>query len=116
MADITASGDIAVTVNERTIEGKKKRNRCTIVLGTGGNDYPSGGIPLPTYQEFGMVRNLDYIINYDNSSADGFLWKYDATNNKLRGYLSGATGVVLAELATGTAVTTRTWKGEAVGW
>ena len=50
------------TVQERTIEGKKKRNRVKLIMAvTGALTYPSsGGIPLPT--TLGMTRNVDYVI------------------------------------------------------
>lgn len=116
MADITASGDITVTVENKAIEGKRKRNRCKVLLSTGGNDYPAGGIPMAPFGKLGMVRFLDYMSFFDQNDADGTHWKYDKENNKLRGYRVGATGAELAEITAGTATTTRTWYAEAVGW
>ena len=61
MAAITAT-HWTETVQNRFIEGKKKRNTVKLVLDvTGAGTYPSsGGIPLPT--TLGMVRNVDYVI------------------------------------------------------
>jgi len=59
MAALTATM-FTETVEERTIEGKKKRNRVKLSFSNGGAFYPSsGGIPLPT--TMGMVRNIDYV-------------------------------------------------------
>jgi hypothetical protein len=74
----------AVTVNERRIyaAGKKKRNRVTVTFGNGVDTYPAGGIVMPSAGSFGMIRQLDYLLLVDPSSADGFLYKYDQTNNR----------------------------------
>lgn len=123
MTAITAT-EFTTTVSERWIEGKKRHSRCTLTLGTGGNEYGSG-IPLPTGTTFGMTRNLDYIEFYSNSHADGYVWKYNATGQTLRGYQTASqiltatqdgAAAALIELATGTTLTTRTWYCIAVGW
>jgi hypothetical protein len=124
MAAITASGDISLTLNETVIKGKQREVRVTILLGTNGNDYPPNGIPLPESSSFGMVRSMDYLNIYDSASTGPvhLMWKYDASNNSIRGYTtsentSTATGVLgHRELSTGVAVTTKQWEGIAVGW
>lgn len=88
MVDLVAA-DITVTVEDRNIEGKKKRNRVKITFGDGAKTYPAGGVPIPVFGIFGMVRNLDYLTLFDNDDASGILWKYDTTNKKLRGYRQG---------------------------
>lgn len=88
MTDL-ASTDVTVTVNERTIVGKKRRNRVTIAFGDGALTYPSGGVPMPAFGSFGMIRNLDFLTVFDEDDASGIVWKYDRTNNKLRGYITG---------------------------
>ncbi len=59
---VLVASDWTVTVEERLIEGKKKRNRVKLALAASAStSYPSsGGIPLPT--TMGMVRNIDYVI------------------------------------------------------
>lgn len=119
MADITASGDLTVTISDQRILQGQRRNRCTVLLGTGGNDYPSGGIPMPTYDKLGMVRNVDFLVLFDESDADGYVWKYDKDNHKVRAYVQTPTdtgNIPLAEVTDGTALTTRSWGVEAVGW
>lgn len=101
MADLVAA-DVTVTVEDRQIVGKTKRNRVKIVFGDGALTYPSGGVPMPGASKFGMVRNLDYLILFDTDSAVGLLWKYDKVNKKFRGYWptgGGATAPVAAETA-----------------
>jgi hypothetical protein len=88
MADLVAA-DVTVTVDERTIVGKKRRNRVTITFGDGAKTYPAGGVPLPAFGSFGHIRNLDYLTIFDVDDASGIMWKYDRTNNKLRGYRQG---------------------------
>lgn len=88
MADLVAA-DVTVTVEERTIVGKKRRNRVKIVFGDGALTYPSGGVPMPAFDSFGMIRNLDYLTVLDQDDGNGVFWKYDKENNKLRAYVQG---------------------------
>lgn len=121
MADLT-SADVTITVEDRSIEGKKKRNRVKLVFGDGVKTYPAGGVPLPTFNSFGMVRNLDLINITDESDADGLMYKYDQENNKIRIWFptqqtasSGDREGVEYTGAT-TVVAATTMYAEAVGW
>lgn len=114
-----AASDVTITVEERTIEGKKKRNRCKIEFGNGALTYPATGVPLPTYENWGMTRNIDYIIITDMGSGDGLVWKYDQANHVLEGYegdYAQSSDADLAELDTGDAPAAQTLYAEAVGW
>ena len=84
MAAFTAT-NFTVTVEDRQIEGKKRRNRCILILGTEADFYPAGGIPLPTYANWGLNRNVDYIDIY-GQPQDGYVWKYSASAHTLTGY------------------------------
>lgn len=93
MAVIT-SADWTMTVEERSIWGKKKRNRIKLVWEQNNGFYPSsGGVPLPT--TMGMVRNIDYVIMVQppmpTTVAAGlennFLWTYDKENHSIHGYI-----------------------------
>lgn len=86
MVDLVAA-DVTITVEDRDIEGKKKRNRVKIAFGDGAKTYPTGGVPLPAFGVFGMVRNLDYLSLFDAEDAQGIVWKYDKENKKLRAYI-----------------------------
>lgn len=90
MADL-AAGDVTITVEERSIQGNKKRNRVKITFGDGALTYPSGGVPLPAIGKFGMMRSLDYLLLSDDDDSKGTIWKYDKENRKLRAYVQGAT-------------------------
>jgi hypothetical protein len=110
-----------VTVNERRIygSGKKRRNRITITFGDGVNTYPAGGVVLPTFGSFGMTRQLDYVLLVDASNPDGFVYKYDQTNNKLRIYSEQAVALNAPLLEVSAAFVPAlnvTLTGEAVGW
>lgn len=124
MAAITAT-HFTITIDDKRIENKKRVNRCTLLLGTEGDTYNTGGIPLPTYANWGLNRNVEYLDFY-GMPQDGFLWKYLATAHTLLAYrmacgtISVGTDVdgvtAFAELATDVAITTRKWYCNAVGW
>src|SRR3990167_155932 len=80
------AADVTLTIERRAIEGKPRRNRVKIVFGDSALTYPSGGVPMPGFASWGMKRNLDYLTVFDENDASGVIWKYDTTNNKLRGY------------------------------
>ena len=111
--------DWTVTVQDRNIEGKKKRNRCQCVLTDG--TYPSNGIPQPSSGDLGMVRNTDYVIMLD---SDQTLYKkeYDLTNTSIRIYKLSTASIVAQnwiELATTVTVDSTVLDTiflEAVGW
>jgi hypothetical protein len=114
------SSDVTVTVNERRIygTGKKRRNRVTLTYGDGAKTYPTGGVPMPAFGSFGLIRQMDYLVVVDQSSADGFVYKYDVTNNKLKIFVEQAVGTntPLAEASAALAPAATTVICEAVGW
>jgi hypothetical protein len=133
MAAITAT-HWTETVQNRFIQGKKKRNTVKLILDvTGAGTYPSsGGIPLPT--TLGMVRNVDYVIvtqyplptTVAAGLVNNYVWNYDQENHSIHGYHQSATD---AAIATGLVELPTTWEPssgfgtaapvmyvEAVGW
>jgi len=113
------SGDVTLTVEDRQIVGKQKRNRVKIVFGDGSDTYPSGGVPMPTFSSWGMSRNLDYVILFDANDAVGQIWKWDYDNATIRGYegdYAQSGDAPLAELDTSDTVAAQVLYGEAVGW
>lgn len=84
-----ASTDVTVTVERRAIEGKTMRNRVSVAFGNGTLTYPSGGVPMPAFDKFGLRRNLDFLTIFEDASGNGYVYKYDKTNNKLRIYVQG---------------------------
>ena len=113
MAALVAA-NVTVTNNELKILGQKRHVDVTITFGDSVLTYPSGGVPLPTFASFGLVRNLNYILISGNDSASGVFWKYDKTNQKLRAYRTPGftpagtnatvTGTVAAPTFTGAAL------------
>lgn len=124
MAGSTATS-FTVTVSKQEIVGKHKRNTCILTLGTEGDTYASGGIPLPVYSKWGLNRNIDHVVVYSHPQ-DGYVWRYSASQHTLMavrmtcGTVSVGTDVDAAtaftELATDVTLTTRKWYCEAVGW
>lgn len=86
MTDL-AVGNITVTIERRSIEGKTRRNRVKLEFGDGALTYPSGGVPMPVFGTLGMKRNIDFLTVFDENDASGIVWKYDKSNHKLRGYV-----------------------------
>ncbi|HYE94551.1 MAG TPA: hypothetical protein VEA38_26185 [Terriglobales bacterium] len=115
MADLAAS-DVTVTIqtgkpHNPRIEGTKRKSFCSFTFGDGALTYPSGGVPLPTYEKWGLVRNLEYLELVDSDDASALMAKYDAANHKLRLYHGGV------ELIDGVdAPAAMTFYGVAVGW
>src|ERR1051325_5444348 len=94
MADL-ASTDVTITPQAQggapgkaLIEGRKRKVLAKVTFGDSALTYPSGGVPLPSYLKFGMVRNLEYLKIVDGDDGTGIVWKYDYENKKLRGYRS----------------------------
>lgn len=87
-----ASTDLTVTVNYNRRGGPgTRRNIVKIAFGDGTLTYPSGGVALPSYGSFGLVMVLRSLNLHEDDSATGIFWKFDYTNQKLRGYIQGAT-------------------------
>lgn len=114
MAAITAN-DVVVTVLDRRIFGRKRINSVKIQFGDGALTYPSNGVPMPSFEQFGMARQLDHLNFTDMADASGIFWKYDQEDHKLLGWqTTGGTGAgtigapttaSLAHTAGGTTVT-----------
>jgi hypothetical protein len=88
MADI-ASTDVTYALLKK-IKGDSGyvQNQLTAVFGDGALTYPSGGIPLDK-NKMGVPNQVINLKIYDQGSANGLVYKYDAANNKIRIYRSG---------------------------
>lgn len=121
----------SVSVQDRAIIGKKKRNRVKLTLDNAANGSAyatSGGIGLPT--ELGMTRNVDYVIIHGlghtgTGKATGMpAWTYAPTSHSVIGWQVSPTaqtaGAVPPELATTWTPTLAPFNTvlyiEAVGW
>lgn len=93
-------GTATVTpVGERKLQimagANRRRSKVSIVFGNATDTYPAGGVPLPS--KLGIFpRSLDSVNLYDTSN-DGFNYKYDGTNNRVKMFHPGATTVVGVE-------------------
>lgn len=113
MAAIAASG---VTY---TLSGKGpgivdsngiRQNGVKIVFGDGASTYPSGGIPLSGLSAWGFPNTVGEVYLTDMSNGDGYIYKWDKTNNKLRIYYPTAThthDLLLKNAAVADGATTR---------
>jgi hypothetical protein len=117
MAALTAAS-WTVTLTERWMEGPKRYSRGTIAL-AGTDTYPTAGVPLPTKDKFGMVRQLDDLRFIGQSTGTTqYLTNYDPTNNKMLFYEeeAAAAGGPLLECDTAEVPGARTYHFVAVGW
>jgi hypothetical protein len=91
-----ASSNVTVTVNvgNREIAGGgagKNLTLATVAFGNAALTYPTGGVPLPDKSRFGFHRAIEFAAI--QGPLDGFVYKYDAANHKIKIYTQGfATG------------------------
>lgn len=114
-----ASTNVAVTITSRKSLPKRRSHIFSLTFGDGALTYPSGGVPLPDFHGFGFARFMEAIDLIDQASANGFTYKWDQTNNKLRIYQGDNTNAAAApavELTTAATPAAATLKGEALGW
>lgn len=121
MADF-AAGDVTITVRRQQIlrgsPGGLRFNAIRIQFGDGALTYAAGGVPLPAFSKYGMVKKLDDILIVQNGIATiKYLWTYDPVNNKLIGVeeVAAASSTALAEIAAG-AIAAQSLYGYALGW
>lgn len=93
-----AVANVTATMVGKSEIGKVSKSRVMdLAFGDGALTYPTGGIPLST-SLLGMKRDVDAVQICDASAADGFVYKWDKTNNKIliftQGALVGAAGAV----------------------
>lgn len=86
MADIAASG-VTYTPVGHTDKVTSSRRDTVFVLGFGNgvDTYPAGGIPL-IRGNFGMPNQVEVFDFQNMANSNGFIYKYDPTNFKIRIY------------------------------
>ncbi|WP_028316698.1 hypothetical protein [Desulfatibacillum aliphaticivorans] len=95
MADLAAS-DVAVAVSPRDRDivpppaGRKVMTIASIAFGDGVKTYPSGGVPLPDMGQFGFKREIGFVA-IQQPASNGFMYKYDQENHKLKIFTLGVT-------------------------
>jgi len=91
MADLTSS-NVTVTLSrdkqDLVPESEKMFTLATVAFGNGTLTYPTGGVPLPAIGHFGLKIQAHAGVCM-GASANGYLYKYDAANHKIRIYNGG---------------------------
>lgn len=86
MATLT-SADVTVASVRRERVGRLNHHYVDFTFGDGALTYPSAGIPLPALSKLGMLREL-VLVNIEQPPGNGFHYKFDRANHKLRIYRS----------------------------
>lgn len=115
-----AAADVTVTVTTRKRGGSGlKIHFGTLAFGDGALTYPTAGVPLPAFGNFGFVRNIEDIqVTGVNGLTTDYHTQYDKTNNTLLLYEEEAVaaGGPLLEADTAEAPAARTYSFVAWGW
>ncbi len=119
MADI-AAGDVTYTLlNKEIVDSGMRLFRMTIAFGDGALTYPANGVPL-TAAKMGCPNEIRSVDLFSPASADGFVYKYDQANNKIRVYQgdnNNAADAALVELVGASATpAAATLYAEIRGW
>jgi hypothetical protein len=101
------------TVEERWRESSKRYSRVKLTTSASGNTYTTGGDAPPAFGALGLKRNLEALIFTDGVSGDGFIYKYDQTNNKIKVFVENDAAAYaqrpqMAELPAATALNSKT--------
>jgi hypothetical protein len=84
MAAIAAS-NVTYTQQSLEIQDKYRQNVFKVEFGDGALTYPAGGVPLDK-NKLGTPNELRQLTLMDSEDADGFVYKWDFENNKIRIY------------------------------
>jgi hypothetical protein len=111
--------DVTHTVVRTQVMGQAPRKvvSATLTFGDGALTYPAGGVPLDK-TKLGCPNIIESVDLVDAGSADGFIYKYDLANNKIRIYQGDNPNVAAApavELGA-VAVAAKTIKADFYGW
>lgn len=100
MASITKDDvSVALTPRDRHVFlGNKIASMPEISFGGGGEQYVTGGIPLPEIGIFGFKRQVD-LMQIQQPVGDALVYRYDAENHKIKVYTDDNVEAKLAELA-----------------
>lgn len=120
MAALTAAS-WTVTIEDRCIVGYRRKVVATLAL-AGTDTYPDNGIPLPTIDKLGFVRNCDSIhvfgVDQTAGTVADYQYRYNKANHKLMLYEeeAAAAGGPLLECDTAEVPGARTINVEMWGW
>ena len=119
MPDISSSDVVYTLTKQRKEDSSFKVVSFSVQFGNGTLTYPAGGIPL-TKANMGCANNIQSVSVISPASSNGFVYKYDLANNKIRIYQGDNANVAsapLIELVAATATpASATLSLEAVGW
>jgi hypothetical protein len=86
MTDL-ASTDVTVTeyplLANLVPTSNRRFNVVDIAFGDGALTYPSGGVPMPSKDKFGMFDQIDAML-IESPSGNAYDYRYDRTNHKIR--------------------------------
>ena len=100
-----ASTDVTVTISVRDRDiahGRAGKNItvASVTFGDGALTYPTGGVPLPAIGVFGYQREVAF-VDVQQPVGNGFDYRYDETNHKLKirtqGFVTGSTAATACE-------------------
>ena len=119
MADI-AAGDVTYTeVKKLKRDDGYIEALFDVAFGDGALTYPAGGVPL-TRASLACPNYLGSLLFVDEANANGFVYKFDATNLKIRiyqGEYTAGADADLIELAGGAATPAlATLRCQVIGW
>ena len=119
MADIAASDVVYTITDQQKADSSYNKTAMTVAFGDGVLTYPAGGIPL-TKGKMGCPNTITVGSITSPASSNGFVYKYDQANNKIRIYqgdYSESADGPLVELvaATATPAATTVYM-EVTGW
>jgi hypothetical protein len=101
MTAISGASLSALNIRTKQVNSDKiKKVVATITFGNGALTYPALGVPV-TAALFGFRNTIQSLEFVDDSSGDGYVYKYDATNKTIRIYQANYTATaagVLVEL------------------
>lgn len=89
MAAIAASDVVYTLQNQEITGGGYSKKVMKIVFGDGALTYPSGGVPL-TKGKMGVPNAVRSLKLIDPDDSNGYVYKYDFANNKIRIYYAPA--------------------------
>jgi hypothetical protein len=86
MTDLAAS-NVTVTeyqgLNNLVPNSNARFNIVDIAFGNAALTYPSGGVPMPATDKFGMFEQIDMLL-IQQPAGDLLDYRYDRTNHKIR--------------------------------
>jgi|JI6StandDraft_1071083.scaffolds.fasta_scaffold195258_2 hypothetical protein len=114
-----ASTDVAYAMlNKAVAESSYREFNFTVSFGDGVLTYPAGGIPLVA-GKLGCPSEIRSLELFSPAAGDGYVYKYDAANAKIRIYQGDNDGVAdgpLVELGGAAAPAATVLYANVKGW